>query len=240
MKKYIIILISLVFMVSCKESYKMPNFFKHHENGAVKQITIKTFEVSNGAIIPYPENFILIWGEDAEGTSTYDKSGNILSDRYYTYNYDEDGRLESTTTKNTGNFGQTNTQNVTYNELNEIEQWANYTFRYNDNSQICAAVENIEAQNYFPSSHREYEYNDDGQFKSCNFNNNREIYGSEYNDNGELVRHVKMMAGGRIEEYQINVTKHDEKGNWTERRITGNSYTGQPVEYLQKREIRYY
>lgn len=238
MKKYLIILISLVFMVSCKESYVMPNFFKHHENGAVKQITIKTFEVSNGAITPYPENFILIWGESGDGTSTYDKNGNILSDKYYTYNYDENGRLESTET--TSAYGQIHTQNVTYNELNEIKQWGDYTYRYNDNNQICAAVENIQAQNYFPASYREYEYNDDGQLKSCNFNHNREIYGSEYNDKGELVRHVKMMAGGRIEEYQVNVTQHDENGNWTERRITGNSYTGRSVEYLQKRELRYY
>lgn len=218
----------------------MPNYFKHHENGAVKQITIITFQVINGALTPYPDNYIGIWGEDANGTSTYDKNGNILSDNFYDYSYDEDGRLIYTTTKNSNNFGSKTHDEFVYNELNEIQKWGDKTFRYNNSNQICEIVEVYEPHGYYPGSHRKYEYLDDGQLKSCNFNHNSSIYGSEYNDKGELQRHVQLMEGGKTQQYEIEITKRDDKDNWIERRIKGVNYNGMPEEYLQKRELRYY
>lgn len=218
----------------------MPNYFRHHENGNVKQITIQTYQVMYGGITPFSENSLVIFGESANGTFTYDKNGNIISDPYYNYEYDEDGKLLSTTTKLNNSYGIKHTHEFVYNDLNEIQSWTNRTFRYNDNNQICAITEDIKAQGFYPASYREYEYNDDGQMKTCNFNHNKSIYGSEYDENGDLVRHLQMMESGRVQEYHINITQRDVKGNWTERRITGTNYNGTPVEYLQKREIRYY
>lgn len=240
MKKLLTIFCSFLFLVSCsqsgKETYPIPNYFKHHENGDVKQITIQTFEVNNGAFTPYPDNYVAIWGESANGTTTYDKNGNILSDNFYEYEYDENGRLIRSYTKE----GNRTSTDFIYDELDEIHKWGDKTFRYNDNNQICAVIEVYEPHGVYLGSYREYEYNDDGQMKSCNFNHNKSIYGSEYNQSGELQRHVQLMEQGRVQEFQITVTKRDDKNNWTERRITGTYYNGRPVEYLQKREIRYY
>lgn len=236
MGKYILILLSIFCMVSCKDPYKMPNYFKHNENGNVKQITIQTFVVNNGAMVPYPSNFIVIWGEIANGTSTFDKNGNILSDVYYDYLYDEDGRLTHTISKDESH----RIENITYNELDEIYQWGEKTLHYNNNNQICTITEVHKPTGYYPGSYREYEYSDDGKMKKCNFNHNKSIYGSEYNDKNELTRHVQLMEYGRVQEYNVNITKYDDKGNWIERRIVGTNYNGMPEEYLQKRELRYY
>ena len=235
MKKYLIILMALVFMVSCKDSYEMPNYFKHHEKGAVKQITLQTFETANGMITPCPENFILLWGENGDGTTTYDEKGNILSDKYYNYNYSDNGRLESTISKNVGIYGQQNLQDFTYNERNEIQNWGDYTFFYNDNNQISKIVEDVKAQNYYPASHREYEYNDNGQMISCNINSGSTIYANEYNEKGELQRQTINLGALNTREYNISITERDEKDNWTERHITTPTN-----EYIQKGEIIYY
>lgn len=239
MKKLFSILSLLLLFVSCGQKYQMPNYFKHHEKGNVKQITIQTFQVNGNGVIPYPGNYIVIWGEVANGTSTYDKNGNILSDNNYNYIYDDAGRLISTENKDSQSYGSIS-QDFTYNELNEIQKWGDYTFRYNDENQICGIIEDVPAQGYFPASHREYEYNNDGQMVSCNFNYNKSIYGSEYNEDGDLKRHVQLMEYGRVQEYAVEVTARDENGNWTERRIKGTNYNGVPEEFIQKRELRYY
>ena len=242
MKHLVIILLSVLFFSSCstKDTYQMPNYFKHHENGNVKQITIRTSEVRYGGITPSMEDAIIIWGEPANATYTYAENGNILSDKYYDYVYDEEGRLISANNKTPNVYGVKSTHDFKYNELNEIKEWSDNTFRYNDNNQICEVTEIYPATNGFPASHRVYEYNDDGQMKSCNFNYNKSIYGSEYDENGDLKRHVQLMEYGRVQEYNVSVTKRDDKGNWTERRITGTDYNGTPVEYIQTRELRYY
>lgn len=240
MNKLLYILAILFCFTSCKESYKMPNYFKHHENGNVKQITIHTYEVMYGAITPFPGNGVLIWGENSNGTYTYDKNGNVLSDPFYDYQYDDNGKLISAITTLNGSNGIKNMNDFVYNDLDEIQRWTDRTFRYNDNNQICAITEDIAANGFYPASYREYEYNDDGQMKTCNFNHNKSIYGSEYDEKGDLVCHLQMMEHGRVQEYHINITQRDDKGNWIERRITGTNYNGTPVEYIQKREIRYY
>lgn len=235
MKKYLIIFISLVFMVSCKESYEMPNYFKHHENGAVKQISMQTFETVNGMRTLCPDNYIILWGESGDGTSTYDENGNILSDKYYNYNYTDNGQLESTINKNVGTYGQHSLQNFMYNERNEIQTWGDYTFTYNDNNQISKIVEDVKSQNYYPASYREYMYNDDGKMISCNINRGSTIYENEYNEDGELQRQTIRLGALNTREYQITITERDEKGNWTERHITTPTN-----EYIQTREILYY
>ena len=217
----------------------MPNYFKHHENGDVKQISIHTYEINGNGIVPFPDNYILIWGEDANGTTTFDKNGNKVSDNSYDYIYDDAGKLISTKFKN-AEPGVINTLDVTYNSLDEIAHWGDMEFHYNDNNQINRITEIYEPHGYFPGSHREYEYNDDGQMKSCNFNYNKSIYGCEYNDNGELIHYIQLMEHGKVQEYYIEITNRDEKGNWIERHIKGTNYNGLPEEYLQKREIRYY
>ena len=159
MKKFILLLFSILLLVSCKEQYKMPNYFWHHENGDVKQITINTFDVVNGLTTPSPENFIILWCVASDGISTYDKNGNILSDKFYNYNYNKDGRLESTTTKNVGANGQFYIQDYIYSDHNEIQSWGDFTFTYDSNNQILKIVEDQKGFNYYTASHREYEYN---------------------------------------------------------------------------------
>lgn len=46
--------------------------------------------------------------------------------------------------------------------------------------------------------------------KSCNFNHNNEIYGSEYDENGDHKRPV-LMGGGRAAEYAVTITKRTRK-----------------------------
>lgn len=239
MKKIFYILFLSVLFVSCDKTYQMPNYFRHHENGNVKYITIKTFQVNGNDIIPYPDNFGLIWGEEANGTLTYDENGNILSDRYYNYIYDETGKLIFSVSKET-QFAACVPQDLIYTELDLISKLGDRTFRYNDNNQICAITEDIESQGFFPASHREYVFNDDGQMKSCNFNYNQEIYVSEYDECGNLKHHVQLMSNVRVQEYFIEITAKDENGNWIERRIKETNFNGVPKEYIQKREIRYY
>ena len=236
MGKYILILLSIFCIVSCKDPYKMPNYFKHHENGNVKQITIQTFVAKNGAMVQYPSNYIVIWDEMANGTSTFDKNGNILSDVYYDYFYDEDGRLTHTISKDESR----SLENIIYNKLDEIYQWGKKTLHYNKNNQIWTITEVYEPSTYCPGFYREYEYSDDGKMKKCNFDHDKSIYSSEYNDKAELTRHVQLMDNGRVQEYNVYITKYDEKGNWIERRIVGTNYNGMSEEYLQKRTLRYY
>lgn len=235
MKKLVLLLCSILLLVSCKEQYKMPNYFRHHENGNVKQITINTFDVVNGLTTLSPENFIILWGEAADGISTYDKNGNILSDKFYNYNYNKDGRLESTTTKNVGANGQLYTQDYIYNDHNEIQSWGGFTFAYDGNNQIYKIIEDQKSFNYYPASHREYEYNNDGQMKSCNISNTSTTYNNYYNENGELQQQIVRLGALNSREYNISITQRDEKGNWTERRIITPTN-----EYIQKREIVYY
>lgn len=236
MKKYILILLFLFVMVSCKEPYQMPNYFKHNENGNVKQITIQTYEVKNGAMFPYPGNYIVIWSEISNGTLSFDKNGNILSDVNFDYFYDEDGRLNHTISKDESR----RLDNIIYNELDEIYKWGEKTFRYTNDNQICTIIEEYKPTTYYPGSYREYEYTDNGKMKNCNFNHNKSIYSSEYNDKGELKRHVQLMENGRVQEYNVNITHYDNNGNWIERRIEGTNYNGLHVEFLQKRTLRYY
>lgn len=242
MKNFIFITFSLFLLTCCQnnETYQMPNYFKHHEKGNVKQITINTSQIMDNGLMPYPQNWILIWGEDASGTSIYDRNGNIISDNSYDYSYDEKGKLLSTTSKFSTPDGRKSTLDFSYNTLYEIQHWGDREYRYNDNNQIISITENNEPYGYSPGSYREYEYNDDGQMKSCNFNHSQEIYGSEYNSDGELIRHVQMMSQGKIQKYFINITKRDEKGNWIERVVNGTDYNGTPVQYKQVRELIYY
>lgn len=228
MKKYFCLLMTLVCMVSCKETYLMPNYFKHHENGKVKQITIESYFVKDGAL-DSTGNIVVIWGEDSNNTFTYDSNGNILSDKNSKYIYDDSGKLISI------DYGLSSVD-VIYDDLNEISKIGDLTFRYNNNNQISNVIEDIQANGFFPPSYREYEYNDKGLMTLCKINRGSNIYGSEYNEAGELTRHVYMMSNGRVQEYSVEITERDDKGNWTARRIHGN--TGE--EYFQKRTIRYY
>lgn len=209
----------------------MPNYFKHHENGKVKQISIQSFSTNHGSLSS-TGNAIIIWGEEANNTMTYDKDGNILSDNYRKYIYDDAGKLISI--RNTQGIG--SESEVIYNDLNEISKIYDKIFRYGTDDQIRAVVEDVASHGYFPASKREYEYNARGQMTLCKINNGYNLYGSEYNDAGELIRHIYGMSGGRVIEYQVAITKRDDKENWTERRITGSDGS----QYLQQRTIRYY
>lgn len=229
MNKALAILVVLLSLCSCKEKYEMPNLFKHHEKGNVKQITIKSYSIVNGAITPTLENMFIIWGEPNNGTLTYDNSGKITSDGVCKYVYDDTGKLISIE-------GQGGQVSVNYNELNEIEQIGTTKLRYNSNNQICAVEEIRPAMGYFPASKREYEYNDKGQMTLCKIDGGYNIYGNEYDSNGDLSKQVYLYSGGRVTEYYVSITKRDNIGNWIERRIK----VSDNGDYLQTREIRYY
>ena len=228
MNKVLAILVALLSLCSCKEKYEMPNLFKHHEKGNVKQITIKSYFVINGALDP-TDNMIVIWGEPNNGILTYDNSGKITSDGACKYVYDDTGKL-------TCIEGQGGQISVNYNELNEIEQLGTTKLRYNSNNQICAVEEIRPAIGYLPASKREYEYNDKGQMTLCKIDGGHEVFGYEYDSKGDLSKHIYLQPGGRVTEYYVSITKRDNNGNWTERRIKDSNNH----DYLQTREIRYY
>lgn len=215
----------------------MPNYFKHHANGKVKQITSHTYTVLLGKRTELQPTDIIIWPEFGGGTSTYDEYGNITSDLYYDYIYDKDGRLIKAVSKN----NPTQVQYVKYDAKNKIEKFFDYTFQYGANGQIAKTFQDAAPNSrYSRISPREYEYNPKGQMIGCDVIKSSEYLLSDYDSNGDLTRHVRMEKEGVINVYDVTVTKRDGQNNWTERKINAVFSNSTSKNWVQTREIKYY